>query len=93
MTRSEDPALYLGLGHEFAPVTDNDDRLVGWLHTHPDARSTSGVLCQSFCAVRPIDGAPVHEILSAEPLTLSPSLKCRICGAHGEVTAGKWEPR
>lgn len=82
----------LGGGHVFVPVTDREDRLVGWLHTHPDARSGSGMLCQSFCAVRAIDGAPVHEILQAEPLTLSPSLKCRICGMHGEVVNGAWKP-
>ena len=28
-------------------------QLVGWLHTHPDKRSPTGTLCQSFCAVRP----------------------------------------
>ncbi len=90
---TDDHEIPLGNGHVFAPVMDADDRLVGWLHTHPDARSDSGMLCQSFCAVRPVDGTPVHDILSAEPLTLSPSLKCRICGAHGEVVNGKWEPR
>lgn len=90
MTRSDEPTLNLGSGHEFAPVIDVEDRLVGWLHTHPDARSSLGVLCQSFCAVRPIDNAPVHDIISVEPLTLSPSLRCRVCGAHGEVVKGVW---
>lgn len=82
----------LGSGHTFEAVLGKDDQLIGWLHTHPDARG--GVsLCQSFCAVRPLDGAPVHEVVNAEPLTLRPSLQCRTCGAHGEVINGKWEPR
>lgn len=92
MTRLEDAVIDLGRGHTFAPVTDAEDRLVGWVHTHRDARDPDGVLCQSFCAVRPIDGSPVHSILQADPLSLSPSLKCRTCGVHGHVTNGQWEP-
>lgn len=95
---SDDPTVHvgrldLGLGHFFEAVIGNDEKLVGWVHTHPDARSAEGMLCQSFCAVRPLNGAPVHQVLCAEPLTLMPSLKCRMCGAHGEVVNGKWEPR
>lgn len=83
--------LDLGDGHSFEAVIGHDDHLVGWLHTHLDARSPTGMLCQSFCAVRPIDGAPVHQVLCADPLTLVPSLKCRMCGAHGNITNGRWE--
>jgi hypothetical protein len=32
-----------------------------------------------------------HEVVSLEPLTLSPSVVCA-CGAHGYVKAGQWEP-
>jgi hypothetical protein len=88
---SEDQ-LDLGHGHLFAAVLDNNNQLVGWLHTHPDKRSPTGTLCQSFCAVRPLNGSPVHQIISVEPLTLLPSLLCRMCGAHGHVTNGRWEP-
>lgn len=85
--------LELGHGHYFEAVIDDREQLIGWLHTHPDARNAEGMLCQSFCAVRPLNGSPVHQIICVDPLTLSPSLKCRMCGAHGEVTNGKWEPR
>lgn len=84
--------LDLGRGHFFEAVLGTDDQLVGWLHTHPDQRSAEGMLCQSFCAVRPLNGTPVHQIISVDPLTLTPSLKCRMCGAHGHVTNGRWEP-
>lgn len=84
--------LALGHGHFFETVLDKDESLLGWLHTHPDARNPD-VLCQSICVVREFNGAPVHQILCADPLTLTPSLLCRICGAHGEVINGKWEPR
>lgn len=32
------------------------------------------------------------DVLSVEPLTLSPSLLCRVCGHHGFITNGKWVP-
>lgn len=83
--------LGLGHGHFFEVVIGADDKLVGWLHTHPDKRNPD-VLCQSFCAVRPFNGAPVHQVVCADPLTLSPSLLCRTCGAHGHVENGRWEP-
>ena len=83
----------LDLGHEhfFEVMIGSDDKLIGWLHTHPDHRNSSA-LCQSICAVRPINGAPVHQVICSDPLTLTPSLLCRTCGAHGNVTNGKWEP-
>jgi hypothetical protein len=30
------------------------------------------------------------EVVSESPLTLSPSVLCRICGDHGFVRDGKW---
>lgn len=87
----QDKSIDLGHGHIFQVVIGIDGDLVGWLHTHPDARNPD-VLCQSFCAVRPLNGCPVHQLVHEDPLTLMPSLKCRVCGAHGNVTNGKWEP-
>jgi hypothetical protein len=84
--------LDLGYGHYFEAALDVRGDLAGWLHAHPDARDATRP-CKSFCAVRAVDGLPVHVVAQADPLTLSPSLKCRSCGAHGEVINGKWEPR
>jgi hypothetical protein len=81
----------LGHGHVFEVMLGVDEQLVGWLHTHPDARGRTEP-CQSACMVKPVDGLPVHEVVCADPLTLTPSLQCRTCGAHGHVTNGKWEP-
>lgn len=33
---------------------------------------------------------PTWEVISESPLTLSPSVQCRICGDHGFVRDGKW---
>lgn len=30
------------------------------------------------------------DVLSEDPLTLSPSVLCRMCGDHGFVRQGKW---
>lgn len=32
------------------------------------------------------------ELLSEDPLTLSPSLACQQCGHHGFIRDGKWVP-
>jgi hypothetical protein len=32
------------------------------------------------------------DVLSLEPLTLSPSLLCKVCGKHGFIQEGKWIP-
>jgi len=37
-------------------------------------------------------GRPVWQVLSWEPLTLSPSLLCQLCGDHGFVRDGRWVP-
>ena len=84
--------LDLGHGHLLEAVIDMHNQLVGWLHTHPDTRTADNPTCQSFCAVRPLDSAPVHQVVCADPLTLFPSLLCRACGARGNVTNGIWEP-
>jgi len=33
---------------------------------------------------------PAWKVESDEPITLSPSILCRVCGDHGFVRNGKW---
>lgn len=87
----DEAEMDLGSRHTFAPVIDPADQLVGWLHTHPDARST-GVLCQSFVAVREGFGYAAYEIEIVGPLSLKPDVRCMTCGARGRVHGGKWIP-
>lgn len=35
---------------------------------------------------------PVWQVLSLDPLTLSPSTRCRACGLHGFIRDGRWVP-
>lgn len=32
------------------------------------------------------------KLHSEQPLTVSPSLLCPVCGHHGHIRGGKWEP-
>lgn len=36
--------------------------------------------------------APTWDVVSEEPLTLSPSLACGMCGHHGFIRGGRWWP-
>ncbi len=93
ITRADEAEMDLGAGHTFASIVDPRDRLVGWLHSHPDARSSTGVVCQSFVAVRQGFGSPVYEIEIVGPLTLKPEVRCATCGDVGSVKAGRWEAK
>jgi hypothetical protein len=37
-------------------------------------------------------GIGLHTIEGRDPLTISPSLLCEVCGWHGFVRDGKWVP-
>lgn len=63
-------------------------------HLKPD-----GTVCESFISIR--GGAwssefpsglmeASWELVSCDPVTLSPSLACRVCGDHGFIQNGKW---
>lgn len=86
--------VMLGHGHSLAPIHDQQGRLVGWLHTHPDARTLvpDARPCQSFVSVRAGLGSPILTILRSRPLSLDPAVSCHVCGAQGLVIEGRWEP-
>jgi len=50
----------------------------------------SGVHFKSEAQARVFGGHPSWDLVSKDPLTLTPSLLCRLCGDHGFITAGKW---
>lgn len=37
-------------------------------------------------------GTDDHEVVTADPLTLTPSLLCDTCGLHGFIRDGRWVP-
>lgn len=86
-----------GPGYSLTPVEfagDDPVRIVGYQERHP--RPDNGEPCVGFIWVDAtskahVDG-PVWTVEQADPLTLSPSIKCRSCGNHGFVREGKWVP-
>lgn len=58
-------------------------RLEGLAYFHGD--------CQSYIPLKP-ENAEGWDVISEDPLTLSPSVLCRSCGFHGFIRGGKWMP-
>lgn len=60
----------------------------GIQYTHPDGK---GGECSGWAPFLSYskNGWTVEQ---EEPLTLSPSLLCRICGHHGFIRNGRWVP-
>jgi hypothetical protein len=66
-----------------------DDVLGGVAYRHP---ASDGMQCEGYANIA---GRPFHEgwnVVSLDPLTLSPSLLCTACGHHGHIVDGKWVP-
>jgi hypothetical protein len=62
----------------------------GVAYFHPDGK---GGTCEGWIPFNGIEGEKRGwDVLSVEPLTLSPSLLCRACGHHGFIREGKWVP-
>lgn len=64
-----------------------DDDRSGLLISH-------GAECDSYIGLNPAVNtmSACWQVVSWEPLTLSPSLLCMRCGDHGFVREGKWVP-
>lgn len=88
-----------GGGHYLMPTTCHghpEDGWTGFIEVHPDPKT--GKPCRGGLALRGHghgtrgDGSPRPEwdLVSAEPLTLAPSILCRVCGSHGFVRSGRW---
>jgi hypothetical protein len=75
------------LNPQFADIPD--DERCGAIVKHPRA---DGGVCESYIGINPAinTDAACWQVVSWEPLTLSPSLLCRVCGDHGFIREGKW---
>jgi hypothetical protein len=63
-------------------------------HDRPDGkgRCRGSILFDVPGAADAFPGVPRWTLESVDPLTLSPSLLCTMCGHHGFVRSGCWEP-
>jgi hypothetical protein len=87
----------IGHGVKIAFVTNGAGEEIGILEEHPAVTESAAMLdgrcCGSvFWSVPEGDQRPTWQLVSRDPLTLSPSLLCRVCGNHGWIRNGKWEP-
>lgn len=81
----EEGSVYLDEHHAYRFVEFEGER-VGITEFH----YTGDHWCAGFVAFKNYD--PVHgwDVVSTEPLTLSPSLLCLLCNSHGFIRDGKW---
>lgn len=89
----EDNYTDIGDGHSIEPAYFNDE-LAGIRYRH---FNEEGKTCEGWLPITGNSWANgfggsimTWEIEVEEPLTLSPSVLCRICGDHGFIQNGKW---
>lgn len=82
----------IGHGVLMERVITEDGRWVGIFEEH----AGNGGRCLGAAMFdvedNPFSSGPKWRVESWDPLTLSPSLLCRICGNHGFIREGKWVP-
>lgn len=90
--------LDLGYNHVFRfysyhPADRDSVERAGAIDEHlaPDGKPCEGGVTFDVPGTENLRG-PKWQIVSWEPLTLSPSLRCTTCGDHGFVRNGKWVP-
>jgi hypothetical protein len=79
------------LNPQYAGLPDIDP--VGALieHTTSDGKECTGyVHFNSEATRRVFPDDPVWIVEKWEPLTLSPSILCKLCGDHGFIEEGRW---
>jgi len=82
----------IGCGHTIRPITwPGDEHPSGWEVFHPDKRDPSQECGCGVWVARRVAPA-VWQVESWEPLTISPSVLCLICGDHGFIRNGSWVP-
>lgn len=91
-----------GPGHSLEPISSSEfdppRRTIGYIETHP--RLDNGEPCKGFLFTdrqardreTTEDLRPLWTVVRLDPITLTPSIACPRCGAHGHVTDGRWVP-
>jgi hypothetical protein len=89
--------VWLDIGHGVAIALRHfEGQLAGVAYTHPKPDGSGP--CKGprsgadWVPVKPHDPIGGWDLVSKDPLTLSPSLLCRACGHHGFIRDGRWHP-
>lgn len=60
-------------------------------HLAPNGRvCIGGITFEGEAQRKLLPNGPFWTLVSLEPLTITPSLLCRLCGDHGFITDGQW---
>lgn len=79
------------LNPQYADMPDVEKYGAIIYHKKPDGTECfSGITFESEVAKNLDDDRPTWKVESWEPLTISPSLLCRICGDHGFIRDSRW---
>jgi hypothetical protein len=85
----------IGDNHKIKFIGYEDDPCVGInvIHKAPDGKDCAGWVPFKGRAWEKVFSETIQswDILSMEPLTLTPSILCTVCGDHGFIRNGKWE--
>lgn len=54
-----------------------------WMHTCNDRRAAGWI---------PVNSPKGWQLVSEDPVTLAPSIRCTVCNCHGYIRNGKWVP-
>lgn len=85
----DDGATFLDADHSYKPVhREGSGEPAGLIESHrlSDGRWCEGVVHFAGHGM----GHPEWIVIQADPLTLSPSIRCRTCGNHGFIEGGRW---
>lgn len=85
-------AIQIGPNEWYTRYVDKDGKWIGIIDWHYNKQDN---LCEGS-VLFDVPSAYVNEnhttwtVESFDPLTLSPSLLCTVCGHHGYIREGKW---
>lgn len=90
------PSMDLGHGVTAQFTSWGEHDMAGLMESHPrpdnGERCYGGLLFDLPDVREAFPGRPLWTVESLDPLTISPSVLCTICGHHGFIRGGRWEP-
>jgi len=82
-----------GLGFRYVFTSYQDHEKVGIIEWHPGCTDEGGSVLFDLPIIREhFPERPRWTVERWEPLTLSPSILCKVCGWHGWLRDGRWVP-
>ena len=83
--------IWTDIGHgvsiQFRELPGVESRGVAYRHPTPKENHP----CEGYAPLKP-EYEEGWDLIQREPLTISPSLLCLVCGHHGFIREGKWIP-